>query len=415
MYRTGDLVRWRSDGNLEFIGRLDHQVKLRGFRIEPGEIEAVLAQHPQVRQAVVLLREDRPGEQRLAAYVLPRLAAAPPAAMELRQYLRERLPEYMVPAMFVLLAEFPLSPTGKVDRRALPAVSTVQLEVDPSFVAPRTPTEKRVTGIFAQLSGRDRVGMHDDFFELGGDSLLAVQAASRIRRELGVHLPLNSLFETPTPARLLGRLGAVHRLQAELEIPIVAAAPDTEPFPLLCSQLQFWSLRQSIRRSTVNICRAHRFKGRLYPEALREALQSLLERHEAFRTNFAEIGGVSCQVVSAPGRLDIPLIDLSSLPECERLPTAQRMFEEEKRRTFDLTRDSMLRAALLQIGTDDHVLVLNISHMVSDGRSMTIIYRELPVLYDAFSKGQRLTLPPLPIQPRDFARWEQRYLQGEVS
>ena len=208
LYRTGDLVRWRSDGNLEFLGRLDHQVKLRGFRIELGEIESVLARRPQVQQALVLRQEDRQGEHRLVAYVVPRIAGDPPAAKDLRKYLREQLPEYMVPAAFVLLAQLPMSPTGKVDRQVLLDVAPPPQEENHSFVAPRTSAEERVTRILAELLGRDRVSMDDDFFGLGGDSMLAVQAVSRIRLELGVHLPLNTLFEAPTPAGLLGRLGA---------------------------------------------------------------------------------------------------------------------------------------------------------------------------------------------------------------
>ena len=415
LYRTGDLVRWRLDGDLEFLGRLDHQIKLRGFRIEPGEIELELAQQPKVQQAVVILREDRPGERRLVAYVVAECSGTPPAATDLRRFLQAKLPDYMVPSTFVILDELPLSPNGKLDRRRLPAPDPGRLDGDRVFVAPRTATEESVGLILANLLGRNRVGVHDDFFELGGDSLLAIQAASRIRQALGGELPLTCLFETPTLAGLVGHLGTRDQTDGGPGAPALVATPGTGASPLSCSQLSIWNLHQSYPdRVMSNTCRAHRLKGRLFPEAVRDALQCLLERHEALRTNFATVGGAPMQVVVAAVRLEFPVIDLSGLPESQRLAEAQRLYQDEKQRRYNLAQDTMLRAMLIRLDADDHVLVLNLSHIVSDARSMAILYREFPLLYDAFSRGKRIALPPLPIQPRDFARWEQRYLQGGV-
>jgi amino acid adenylation domain-containing protein len=415
LYRTGDLCRWRPDGNLEFLGRLDHQIKLRGFRIEPGEIEMVLAQHPKVQQAVVILREDHPGERRLVAYIVADRSGTPPTATDLRPFLLAKLPDYMVPSTFVILDELPLSLNGKLDRRKLPAPDPGRLDDHRAFVAPRTPTEERVAVILAELLGRNRVGVHDDFFELGGDSLLAIQAASRIRQSLGGELPLTCFFETPTLSGLVAHLGTRERTEARPATPPLVATQGMGASPLSCSQLSIWNLHRSYPdRVMSNTCRAHRLKGQLFPEAARDALSSLLERHEALRTNFCEIDGIPMQVVAAATRLEFPLIDLSRLPESQGLAEAQRLYEAEKQRRFDLAHDTMLRAMLIRLSADDHVLLLNLSHIVSDARSMAIFYREFSLLYDALSRGRRIVLPSLAIQPRDFARWEQMYLQGDV-
>ena len=416
LYRTGDLVRWRPDGNLEFLGRFDQQIKLRGFRIEPGEIETALAQHPQVEQAVVILREDRPGERRLAAYIVVGRSGAAPAAADLRKLLQKKLPDYMVPSAFVFLDALPLSPNGKLDRQRLPAPDPGRVDEDRIFVPPRTPTEERVAAIFAQLLGRDRVGVHDDFFEMSGDSLLAIQAASRVRQALGIELPLTRLFETPTVARLVANLDTCERSESEPGVPALVATAGAEPSPLSCSQLSIWDLHERFpNRVLSNTCRAHRLKGRLIPEAVRDALQSLLERHEAFRTTFSSVNGIPRQFVSVATPLDFPVLDLSGLPESQRMAEVQRLYEDEKQRRYDLARDVMLRAMLVRLGADDHVLVLNLSHIVSDARSMAVFYREFPLLYDAFANGKRVTLPALSIQPRDFARWEGLYLQAGVG
>jgi acyl carrier protein len=208
LYKTGDLVRYLPDGNLEFLGRMDQQVKVRGFRIELGEIEAVLAQHPAVQEVVVVVREDQPGNKRLVAYLVSAGKEAPPAG-ELRTYLREKLPDYMLPAVFVRLDNLPLMPNGKIDRRALPTPETLSLEVEETFVPPRNPIEEKIAATWAEVLGLEQVGVYDNFFELGGHSLLATQVISRLRTTFHVDLPLRSLFEAPTIAGLAERLEVI--------------------------------------------------------------------------------------------------------------------------------------------------------------------------------------------------------------
>ncbi|HSK77358.1 MAG TPA: amino acid adenylation domain-containing protein, partial [Thermoanaerobaculia bacterium] len=401
MYRTGDLVRRRTDGNLEFLGRIDHQIKLRGFRIEPGEIEAALLAQKAVREAVVTVWGSA-GHRRLVAYVVGAEGRAP-ASSELREHLRERLPAYMVPAAFVALPALPLTSSGKLDRKALPEPGSEETSEKP--VAPRTPAEELLAAIFAEVLGVGRVGIAEDFFALGGHSLLATQVASRVRSVFGVELPVRAIFETATVEGLAGRLGA----SAPVPSPILRISRE-EPLPLSFAQQRLWFLDQLEPGSPLyNIPVVVELTGRLDRSALAAALSEVVRRHEVLRTTFPAVAGEPVQVVSEPDGFVLPLLDLQGLPEDE----ASRRTAAEARRPFDLANGPLLRAALLKLGAERHALFLNLHHIVSDGWSMGVLVREIGALYAAFREGHLSPLPELAVQYADFAAWQRGHLSGE--
>ncbi|MFL5351286.1 amino acid adenylation domain-containing protein, partial [Archangium sp.] len=413
MYRTGDVARWLPDGNIEYMGRADFQVKIRGLRIELGEIEAHLAQHPAVRQVVVVAREDRPGDKRLVAYVV-----APPeqaSAAELRSFLQPRLPEHMVPSAFVCLEQLPLSPNGKLERRALPAPEATTSAA--GYIAPRTPTEEKLAAIWAKVLSVPRVGAEDHFFELGGHSLLATQVISRLRSTFQVELPVRAFFEATTLSALARKVDEALARQARNgpQTPALRPVPRTGDLPLSFSQQRLWFLDQLEPGSSVyNMPVALRFSGKADPEALRRALDELVRRHESLRTLFTSRNGEPAQLILPSLTLPLEVVDLQDVPAAEREARAQELARQEAQRPFDLARGPLLRAALLRLGAEDHVLLVTLHHIVSDGWSMGVLVREVASLYAAFAAGQQPSLPPLPIQYADFAVWQREWLQGEV-
>ncbi|MCA1612829.1 MAG: amino acid adenylation domain-containing protein [Acidobacteria bacterium] len=415
LYRTGDVARYLADGQLEFVGRADGQVKVRGFRIECGEVEAALGKHPSVNEALVLVREDTPGDKRLVAYVVPRREAEPTAA-ELRGDLKKFLPDYMVPGAFVLLDAMPLSPNGKVDRRALPSpeqASAGQKKHD--YAAPRTPTEEILAGMWAAVLGVERVGAGDNFFELGGHSLLGTQLISRLRETFNVEMPLGVLFESPTLADLARHVEAAAGEARGSEAAAILPAPRGGPLPLSFSQQRLWFLSQLEPDNPVyNISAAVRLKGRLDIGALERTLDEIVGRHEVLRTTLATVDGSPVQVVSPPRPSRIHVVDLSGMPEGEREAEARRRATEEARQPFDLSAGPLLRSALLRLGGDEHVLLFTMHHIVSDGWSMGILIREVATLYGAFTTDRPSPLPELPIQYADFAVWQREWLQGDA-
>ncbi|MFL6202032.1 MAG: condensation domain-containing protein, partial [Thermoanaerobaculia bacterium] len=391
MYRTGDLVRWLPDGRIEFLGRIDFQVKVRGFLIELGEIEAALAAHPSGRQAVAGLRGDR-----LVSWVVSEGEA------DLRAHLKGRLPEYMIPSAFVRLDAFPLTPSGKVDRKALPEP---ELATERGYIAPRGPVEELIAGIWSELLGIDRVGSDDSFFELGGHSLLATQLVSRLRRVFGVELPVRQLFEAPTLARLAERVQAAGRSA----LPPLVPVPREGDLPLSFSQERLWFLDQLQPGSPLyNIPVALRLRGPLQAEALAATFREIVRRHEALRTSFAEVDGRPVQVIQPEAALDIPAADLSHLPEEEREAALARLAEEEARRPFDLRRAPLLRVQAVRMAEDDHAVLVTVHHIVSDGWSMGVLVDEIAALYSGAA------LPALPVQYADYAVWQRGWLAGEL-
>ncbi|MEV5937092.1 amino acid adenylation domain-containing protein, partial [Streptomyces sp. NPDC052079] len=397
MYRTGDLVRWSADGELEYLGRVDHQVKVRGHRIEPGEIEAVLLGHESVTRAAVLVREDTPGDRRLVTYVT---GTADPAA--LREYAARRLPEYMVPSAFVPLDALPLTPNGKLDRRALPAPdSTAQ----PTGRAPRSPREEILCGLFAEVLGVERVGIDDGFFDLGGHSLLATRLVSRIRSTLDVELSVRQLFERPTVARL----GAVLDTASGPGRRPLTRAERPARIPLSYAQQRLWFLNRLEGPSpTYNMPTALRLDGPLDRTALTAALHDLVARHESLRTVFAEDAQGAHQVVLPPE---------AARPELHTAHTDEDGLTEAltstARYTFDLAVELPLRARLFELGPEQHVLLVLVHHIAGDGWSAGPLARDLTAAYAARCAGAAPAWAELPVQYADFTLWQREVLGSE--
>ncbi|KFA88774.1 peptide synthetase [Archangium violaceum Cb vi76] len=413
MYKTGDRVRLLADGSVVFLGRVDAQVKVRGFRVEPGEIQAVLLRHPSVREAAVLAREDAAGgSRRLVAYVVP-AAGQSVEGRALHRFLAERLPEYMVPSAFVPLERLPLTPNGKVDRRALPAPSEVPGEVDASHVAPRGPVEELLAGLFGELLGVPRVGAHDSFFELGGHSLLATRVVSRILAAFGVALSLRELFEAPTVARLAERISAARQLPDSARPPPIVPVPREGRLPLSLMQERLWLLEQLQPGTALyNVSWGARLEGPLDTSALERTLSALILRHEALRTTFPLEAGEPVQVLHPTVSFPLPSVDLRELPGPEAEAQALLVASEEVRRPFELSRGPLIRALLLRTGETSHLLVLTLHHIVSDGWSLGVATRELAALYEAELAGRPSPLPSLALQSLDHAVWQRGWLQG---
>jgi amino acid adenylation domain-containing protein len=404
LYRTGDRVRLAPDGNLEFLGRIDLQIKLRGFRIEPGEIEAALCAHPEVSEAAVVVRA-----QRLVAYVIAAGDTAP-SGTELREFLRERLPGPLVPSAYVALAALPLTPNGKLDRKALP--DPEQADAAGSFTPPRTAAEELVAGIFAEVLGVARVGVDDDFFALGGHSLLATQVTARVRSVFGVELPVRSIFETPTVEGLAAEI-AVAGMEGRTARALAPARADrVEPPPLSFSQERLWFLQQLEPGSPAyNMPLDLELSGALRIDALAAALAEVLRRHESLRTTFVPVAGELFQRIAPPPEpVALPLVDLSALPAAQRQAAADGLAGWHAGHVFDLERGPLCVWLLLRLDGALHRFLLNLHHTIADGWSVQVLVRELGELYAASVEGRPGRLPELPIQYADFACWQRRWL-----
>ncbi|MHA6757541.1 amino acid adenylation domain-containing protein [Streptacidiphilus sp. PAMC 29251] len=420
VYRTGDLAAWHPDGQLEFLGRLDNQVKLRGYRIELGEIEATLLDHPQVTAAVVTVREDTPGDKRLAAYLVPTTGSTTttgtaPTAGELRSHLQQHLPDYMVPASFVMLDALPLTPNGKTDRKALPAPDTTRPDLDTTYTAPRTPTESAVTAIWADLLNISAVGVHDNFFTLGGHSLLATQVTSRIRKTLGIDLPVRTLFSSPTPAQLAAVIDTTTRTPGNT--PLAAAPRDHTPLPLSFAQQRLWFLDQlEPGRAEYLMHCPLRLTGPLDPAALLSAFSALVARHEILRTRFlADADGRPAQIVDEAGPMALTSHDLRHLADAgAREDAARSIVDADGRRPVDLTAGPLLRAVLVRVQDQEWILAITVHHIAFDGWSVAILSRELTELYSAATGSRDHALPALPVQYADFSVWQRQWLSGDV-
>ena len=409
MYRTGDLARWREDGNLEYLGRNDDQVKIRGVRIELGEIETCLNQLPGIQEAVLLAREDQPGQPRLVAYFTEQAQVEALPVGELRAQLLSRLPEYMVPTAFVKLAALPLTANGKVDRKALPAPDLAALFTR-EYAAPEGEVETALAQIWADVLQVERVGRQDHFFELGGHSLLAMRMVSQVRQRLGVELALSDLFANAELAAVASVLSEAGRCAQPQIVPV----PRDGALPLSFAQQRLWFLAQMEGANTAyNIPVALRLRGRLDDAALQRALARIVARHETLRSRFAQFND-EAQVLIAP--VDTGLLlrveDLRQHPQPEE--TLQALIQGEASGPFDLQDDPLIRGRLVRLADDHHVLLLTLHHIISDGWSMGVLTRELMALYQAFSHGQPDPLPPLALQYTDYAVWQRRWLSGEV-
>ncbi|HEY0602366.1 MAG TPA: amino acid adenylation domain-containing protein [Herpetosiphonaceae bacterium] len=447
LYRTGDLARYLPDGDIEYLGRVDDQVKLRGFRIELGEIDAVLRQHAAVRDAVVVLREDQPGDARLVAYVVeeqrnkgtkeqssiadlpspvatgegPGVRASVPGSAELRQHLGSRLPAYMIPSAFVFLDMLPMTTNGKIDRRALPAPVLEPDDGAQADAGPRTPTEELLATIWATVLGRERIGLHETFVDLGGHSLLATRVIARVRAAFQVDLPLTSLFESPTVAGVARQIEVATHVRQALTIPPIHPT-GADRAPLSFFQHRFWMVDQQDRGNPAfNMPTAVRLHGALDLAALEYSLNVVVERHAALRT--IVVGDPPEQVILPVTTTPLPVFDLRALPEAERKRELRRLVTEDAQGRFDLATGPLLRCAVVRLADDDHVLLLTVHHIIFDGWSLGVLVRELTMVYVA-AVAQRspessepappVSLPPLPIQYVDYAIWERAWLSGET-
>ncbi|GAA4791374.1 non-ribosomal peptide synthase/polyketide synthase [Streptomyces ziwulingensis] len=409
MYRTGDLARRHPDGTVEFLGRADDQVKLRGFRVEPGEVEAALAAHPGVADVAVLAREDRPGARRLVAYVVGEAGQDPDG---LRAFAGRTLPDYLVPAAFVALAALPLNANGKVDRTALPAPDRDGAAARAPRTEPRTEAEHRAVRVFADVLGTDRPGAEDDFFMLGGDSILSIRLASRLAEEFGTDVSPRAVFTHPTPAALAALL-TEDRPTGERRPALVPVTRDTA-MPMSYAQQRLWFLEEFAPGGTEYVTALSlRLRGRLDTGALGAALRALAARHESLRTTFDSVDGHGVQIVHSPGEVPLAQRDLSGLPEADRAARLDDLLAADRARPFDLRRGPLLRAGLIRLADDEHVLTLTLHHIITDGWSTGVLTGDLAHLYRAALDATPDRLPALPVQYADYAHWQRTARAGE--
>jgi amino acid adenylation domain-containing protein len=411
MYRTGDLGRWLPNGEIEFLGRSDDQVKIRGFRVELGEIESVLLRHSHVSQAAVLVRGNASGNGRIVAY----LAFAGEKSVSrsyLRDYLRSRLPDYMLPSAFVILPALPLNANGKIDRQALPEPGQADSAGDVPLVEPRTASERAVVRIWSELLENGHIGVLDNFFDLGGHSLLVTQMLTRIRNVLGVDLEFAQIFAAATVENVATLIDSA-RESARSRLPHVEPVPPEERVTLSFPQEQVWFLSQLVPGNLAyNTQVTVRFQGQLNVAVLEKCFTEIVRRHEIFRTSFAPIDGLPVQQVHPPFAVKVPVADLRLVPAAIRFAEAERLVSEELAINFDLSSYPLVRWKVLQLADDDFMLVQLEHHFVHDGWSLAVLMSELKALYAAFMRHEPSPLPELPVQYRDFARWQRKVLES---
>ncbi|MBK1986127.1 amino acid adenylation domain-containing protein [Sphaerospermopsis aphanizomenoides BCCUSP55] len=414
LYKTGDLVRYLPDGNILFLGRIDNQVKIRGFRIELGEIEAFLNQHPNLTAATVITREDIPGDKKLVAYIILKTHqnSLSETSNQLRQFLQQKLPDYMIPAAFVVLESFPVTANGKIDYRAFPAPDFSANQNN--YVAAKTPTEEILANIWSQVLKVENIGMNDNFFELGGHSLLATQVTSRIRQKLNQEIPLSLLFAFPTISQLSAQISIQKTTNNNL-LPPIEPRQQQENLPLSFAQQRLWFLAQLEPNNTAyNMPLTLQLQGSLNITALERSIREIITRHEILRTNFMSIDGQPTQVINKNFDFKLPVIDLQYLPDEQQKIEAAKIANQDAQTPVNLAQDLLFRVKLLQLNTQSHLLLFNIHHIIFDGWSDDILQREIAELYQIFSTCNTLSLPSLVIQYADFALWQQHWFTGEV-
>jgi amino acid adenylation domain-containing protein len=417
LYKTGDVVRHLLDGRVEYLGRADQQVKLRGYRIELGEIEQQLASVEGVEAAAALMREDEPGQKCLVAYVRMEEAARRATGEQetiaaLRHALQSRLPDYMVPSAFVVLDEMPLTPNGKLDRNVLPAPKSSA----PAAAEPTSPVEQLLCAIFAQVLRLEGVGINDDFFELGGHSLLATQVVARINSTFEADVSLRTLFEFPTVADLARQVQLALPEEPGWQAPPVVPVDRSRPLPLSHAQQRLWFIDQlELGSPLYNIPLALRLTGRFDIAAAESSFNEIIRRHEVLRTSFATEDGKPVQVIGDYPPLILEVVDLSGEDEDEPADSrVEHLARREAQQPFDLGTGPLLRAKLLRLADEEHILLLTVHHIAADGWSFGILIREFSALYESFLQGRPAGLPDLPLQYADFAVWQNNWLRGEA-
>jgi amino acid adenylation domain-containing protein len=415
LYYTGDLGLMLPDGCLVHKGRKDFRVKIRGYGVELSEIEKALERHLAIKETIVLAPRITSGEARLVAYFTCHGEPAP-SVSELRSYLKEKLPDFMIPSAFVRLATLPLTPNGKVNRLLLPEPGSSRPDLDTPFVAPRTLVEERLASIWAEVLNLEQVGIHDNFFDLGGHSLAVTRVVSHIIKQFQLEIPVQYFFQSPTVAALVTyveRAASGNRSASGLSVKPVSR---DGKLPLSFSQERLWFLDQLEPGGyTYNLLAAYRLNGQVNITALEQSINEIIRRHEVLRTVFKSAGGQPEQIILPSMTVKIPLLDLRGLAsEAARESAVRRLAKEEAQRPFDLSRGPLLRISLLQLADDEYLLFRAMHHLVIDGWSGGVLFRELAQFYEAFSNRQPLLLPDLPIQYADFATWQRQWLQGET-
>ncbi len=405
LYRTGDLARYRLDGTIEFLGRKDSQVKIRGFRIELGEIEAILGKIEGIRQTIVAVSEDGPETKRLIAYLVPQDIQAAPSLEALRGRLKQALPDYMVPSAFVVLDKLPLTPSGKVDRRALPPPQRIDQASDRAEL---TQTEQIVSGVWSEGLNTENLGMHESFFDLGGHSLLAIKIIFALRRILHVDVAVAALFANPTVSSLSRHIDELVAADHQIARPTIETVPRTQPLPLSLAQERLWREERKTPNSDNIYVLLLDLEGRLNISCLERSFEELGRRHEIFRTTFHLAGDSPVQRISADQLLKVNVVDLtpSGDPESE----VAQLVVKEKTDPISLSCGPLLRLSVLRIAPNRHRLLLKLHHMLYDTWSLSMFLREFDILYRAFCSGKESPLPDLTVQIADFAVWQRRYL-----
>ncbi len=414
MYRTGDRGRWRNDGLLEHLGRLDFQVKLRGFRIELGDVESHLADHPQVAQALAMVREDVPGDARLVAYVVARDPASPPATGDLREHLKQGLPAYMIPQHVVPLPALPLLPNGKIDRKQLPSPLAAHAVPAVRRRLPQTATQKMVAQTMEQVLRLPGLALDDDFFALGGHSLVAAQLAARLREHTGLDVQMRTVFDAPTIEGLT-RWIDTHAGDASAQVGNIARRADPQRAPATLQQGRIWFLEQlNPGLPTFNTPSAHRLRGPLDAQALERAINAMVARQESLRTVIVEEDGVPVQRVFPELQVRLGAVqDLSSLPPAQREVELMARLQARTAEVFDLSESPLFKIGLYRMSEQYHVLFFMPHHIIWDGWSFDLIYDELAALYPACAEHRSIDLPPLAVGYGDYASWQQQWLQSD--
>ncbi|HSE18775.1 MAG TPA: amino acid adenylation domain-containing protein [Pyrinomonadaceae bacterium] len=412
IYKTGDFGRLLKGGDLEFLGRRDQQVQVRGVRVELGEIENLLRAHETVADVAVIDRDDEQGNKYLVAYVTMNNGTG---SEQLRQYLSEQLPETMVPSAFIELDQLPRTLNGKIDRKALPALELLQAEKEMSEAGPRDPVEEIVAGIWCEVLRLPAIGRHGNFFNLGGHSLLVTQVLSRVREFFKVELPVRSLFETPTIEGFAQLIQEQVNAGKQVELTSISRVSREGELPLSHSQQRMWFFEQLASGSgAFNIALGVRLQGRLNATALEQTFGEIMRRHEGLRTVFPAVNDQPVQIIQPPTQFHLPVVDLSRLDAAEAEWQANRLAQEETLRRFDLGVGPLVRPTLLRLRTDEHVIICTMHHIVGDGASFEVIIAEMSQLYSAFVQGRQSELAELNVQYVDYAAWQRQWLTGEV-
>ena len=408
MYRTGDLARWLPDGNIEYLGRGDDQIKIRGYRVELGEIESVLQKSELVNGAVVLAKEDKAGNKRLIGYVVSN-SKGDFDKEAVDSYLRSRLPEYMVPGVWVKLDNIPLNANGKVDRKALPDPDLSGL-LSNEYTAPRNETEEKLENIWKELLGVDRAGIYDNFFELGGHSLLVIRLISAIRKSLDIEITVNSVFENPNIKSLAEH---IQKQTGGLSLPPITVQKRPDRIPLSYSQERLWFIDRLEGTIQYHIPAVLRLKGKLNNDALIKSMQTIVDRHEVLRTVIYEDEGKGYQSVNENVKWNLEIID-GSVFENGRIEKLHNYIRDLINMPFDLSKDLMMRGHLIELSDDDNILIITMHHIASDGWSISVIVKEFAEIYKSIEENRDAKLPEIDIQYADYSMWQKEYLQGEV-